>query len=183
MSGLYFDEEEAISELQARGYRVIKVSYPEVESITNVKGLIEHFYTRRRFYNPDRQYPGSIDYGKDSIYIASFLKSREKLGLDRKMAVKEAAMLVEALFKHEEHLRLKEPIMQPTILTVRPIMDRVCGFLNREAIEVEEQETLKHIEKVNKIYGEKFADRDFKKAAEQRKRMLEKVNEFKRKHV
>lgn len=178
---LYFDEQEAIEELQARGYRVVKESYPEVEGITTIKVLTEYFYARMKFYNPDRKYPTSIDYSQDSKYVSSFIHSREKLGLGRKMAIQEAAMLIDALFKYEEHLNLNEPIMQPTILAVRSIMDRVVGYINQDSAKVQEADTEKYIEEVNEFYNAEFAQRDFEKAAEQRRAISERIHERKRK--
>lgn len=172
---LYFDEEEAISELQKRGYRVIKEKFPKVEFITTIRELVDYFYSRRKFYNPDRKFPYSIDYTEDNKYISSFIRSREKLGLGRKAAVQEAAVLIDTLFKFEEHLKLKTPIISPTILAVRPIMDRVCSFANGEVDEVAEWENLRFIDVINEKYEKKFFEADFKEAEIERKAILEKT--------
>lgn len=52
---LFFDEQEAIKELQSRGYRVVKEDYPDAGSINTLRELVDYFYSRRRFYNPDRK--------------------------------------------------------------------------------------------------------------------------------
>lgn len=173
MNGLFFDEEEAIAELQKRGYRVIKEDFPEASSITTVRELVTYFYSRRRYYNPDRKFPYSIDYTIGTRDISSFIRSRQKLGLGRRAAVAEAALLIDALFKFEKHLKLKAPIMSPAILAVRPVMDRICSFVNDEVDEVSEVESQTYIDAINETYNKEFAEQDFDRAAEERKRILE----------
>lgn len=174
---LYFDEEEAIMFLQDRGYRVMKVEYPDHEGITTMRKLVEYFYARRFFYNPNRKYPASIDWKKDNLYASDLVRSRQKLGLNKKNAIREAAALIDALFKYEEFLKLREPINHLTILTSRSIMDRICNYMNEEVSEVEEHKTNEYIDKVNVIYDREYAQRDFEKAAEKRKKILEKLND------
>jgi len=174
---LYFDQEEAIKTLQDRGYRVIKVDFPDTASVTTMKKLVEFFYARRFFYNSDRKFPASIDWKKDNLYASDLVRSRQKLGLSRKDAVREAAALVDALFKFEGFLKLREPINHLTILTSRPVMDRICNYMNAEVSEVEESKTGEYIDKINKIYDREYAQRDFEKAAESRKKILEKLND------
>jgi len=173
---LFFDEEEAIATLQERGYRVFKEEYPEASSVKTVKDLVNYFYSRRYYYNSDRKFPYSIDCSTDSKPISSFIRSRQKLGLGRKVAVAEATQLVEALFKFEEHLHLKAPIISPAILAVRPLMDRICSFMNNEVAEVGEVETEMYIDEINAIYRKEFAQRDFEQAAEERQKILEKLD-------
>lgn len=177
---LYFDEEEAVETLRERGYRVVKVDFPETQDITTIKKLVEYFYTRRFYYNPDRSYPASVDYKDDSKYASDLVRSRQKLGLSRKNAVREAAAIIDALFKYEPFLKLKEPINHLTIVTSRPVMDRICSFLNREVKEVEEAENEEYINMVNEVYDREFAQRDFERAAETRKKMLERLDERKK---
>lgn len=174
---LYFDEEEAIRLLQDRGYRVIKVDYPDYEGVTTMRKLVEYFYARRFFYNPDRKYPASIDWKKDNLYASDLVRSRQKLGLNKKNAIREAAALIDALFKYEQFLKLREPINHLTILTSRSIMDRICNYMNEEVSEVEEYKTNEYIDKVNVVYNREYAQRDFEKAAEKRKKILEKLDD------
>jgi len=177
VSGLYFDEEDAVKSLQDRGYRVIKVKFPSTESVTSVKRLVEYFYARRFYYNEDRKFPASIDWGKDNLYAADLVRSRQKLGLSRKNAVRESAELVDALFKYEEFLKLREPINHLTILTSRSIMDRVCNFVNGDVSEVEELKTNEYIEKINEVLDRENSQEDFENAAKKRKKILEKLND------
>jgi len=177
MNELFFDEQGAIDELRKRGYRVIKEKSLEASSITTVKELVDYFYSRRRYYNSDRKFPFSIDYSTDSKSISSFIRSREKLGLGRKAAIIEAVLLVEALFKFEEHLKLKTPIISPAILAVRPIMDRICSFVNGEVDEVSESESNMFIDEINETLNKKFADQDFERASKERKRILENLDD------
>lgn len=172
---LYFDEEEAIIQLQERGYRVSKVDFSEVEAITSVKDLVEYFYARRKFYSEDRKYPLSIDYKEDTRKVASFVKSREKLGLKRKDAVKESALLIDAMFKFEEQLCLKEPIISLGILSSRPFMDRVCAMANGEVDAANQFDNDLSAKEFNELYNKKFGKRDFKKASEERKQMLRRL--------
>ena len=176
MIDLFFDEEEAIAALKERGYRVVKEEYPTAGSVTTVKDLVNYFYSRRYYYNTDRKFPYSIDYSNDSRDISSLIQSRQKLGLGRKAAVAEAALIVEALFRFEEHLHLKTPIRGPAILTSRPLVDRVCSFMNNEDAEVGEDDTKMFIEEVNELYRKEYAQRDFEQASEERKRILEKLD-------
>ena len=174
---LYFDQEDAIEFLQDLGYRVVKVEFPDHEGVTTMKKLVEYFYARRVFYNADRKFPASIDWKKDNLCASDLVRSRQKLGLNRKNAVKESAVLIDALFKYEKFLKLREPINHLTILTSRPVMDRICNYMNAEVNEVEEFKTEEYIDKVNKIYDREYAQRDFEKAAEKRKNILEKLND------
>lgn len=176
MSNLFFDEEEAIRELQARGYRVDKIECPEASSVKTIRQLVDYFYSRRKFYNPERRFPYSIDYTEDTKAVSSFVKSRQKLGLDRKAAVVEAARLVDALFRYEKQINLKEPIIRPAILAVRPIMDRICSFANGEVSEVNEYETELYMNQVNEYYNKNYAQQDFQRAAEERTRIREKLD-------
>ena len=172
---LYFDETEAIALLQEKGYRIIKINFESVENISSVKKLIEFFYARRFYYNKNRKFPLSIDYSKDSKFAADLVKSRQKLGLNRKNAIKESALIIDALFKYEKFLKLKEPICHLNIVTSRPIIDRVCTFLNEEVSEVNELETNEYIDKVNKLYEKTNAELEFDNAAKTRKKLLEKI--------
>ncbi len=174
--GLFFDEEEAVTALQKRGYRVVKEDFCDTAPITTVKELVNFFYSRRQYYNSDRKFPYSIDYSADSKYISSFIRSRQKLGLGRKAAIAEATVLVEALFKFEEHLHLKAPVISPAILAVRPLMDRVCSYMNGEVGEVGEAETEIFIDEINEIYNKEFGQRDFERASEKRKEILENLD-------
>ena len=176
MSGLFFDEDVAVATLQERGYRVVKEEYPEASSVKTVKDLVHYFYSRRYYYNSDRKFPYSIDHSTDSKAVSSFIRSRQRLGLGRKVAVAEATQLVNALFKFEEHLHLKAPIIGPGILAVRPLMDRICSFMNNEVAEVGEAETELYIDEINKIYHQEFAQRDFEQASEERKEILENLD-------
>jgi len=176
MNDLFFDEEEAIAVLQERGYRVFKEEYPEASSIKTVKDLVHYFYSRRYYYNSDRKFPYSIDHSTDSKAVSSFIRSRQKLGLGRKVAVTEATQLVNALFKFEEHLHLKAPIISPAILAVRPLMDRVCSFMNNEVAEVGEAQTEMYIDEINAIYRKEFDQRDFEQASEERQKIMENLD-------
>lgn len=173
---LFFDEDEAIEELQKRGYRVTKENYPEARSVSTVKDLVDYFYSRRKFYNPDRKFPFSIDYSSGTKFISSFINSRQKLGLGRKTAIQEAAILIDALFKYEEILGLKTPVISPAILAVRPIMDRVCACANGEVGEAFDLEQQLFVDEINEIYNQEFEERDFEKAAKERQIILEKIN-------
>ena len=175
-NSLFFNEDEVIEELRRRGYRVRKEPYSESKAVSNVKDLIEFFYARRRFYNPDRKFPESIDYSEDRNYVGSFVKSRQKLGLGRLSAVREAAEIVDALFKYEHLLNLKEPIRGAVILTIRPIMDRVCGFMNGGIPEAGEIDTELKVLELNSYYDKNFDARDKETAALERQKILEKLN-------
>lgn len=181
MGGLYFDEGEAVESLRGRGYRVIRVEYPSTEGITTVRKLVEYFYARRFYYNTDRKFPASIDWKSNSNYASDLVRSRQKLGLSRKDAVRESAALIDALFKYEKFLKLREPINHLTILTSRPIMDRICSFVDSEVGEVEEFKNEEYIDRINCVLDQQFAQRDFEKAAEKRKKILEKLDVDQRK--
>jgi hypothetical protein len=170
---LYFDEQEAVEELQRRGYRVFKESYPDFESIRTAKDLLEYFYARRKFYNSERRFPESIDHQGNTKVISSFIRSRQKLGLSRQNAVRECAELIENMFKYEKHMSLKEPIISVNILTVRPIMDRVCSIANQENKEVVELENHMFLDKFYEDYENAYGERDDKVAKEKRKEILE----------
>lgn len=172
---LYLTEKEAIEYLKEKGYRVLKVDFPEVEYITTVKSLVEHFYARRRYYNEKRKYPLSIDYKEDTKKVVSFVKSREKLGLKRKDAVKEAALLIDAMFKFEEQLHLKEPILSLGILSSRPFMDRVAAMANGEVDSANQFDNDLSAKEFNELYNKKFGERDFEKASEERKQILRRL--------
>jgi len=167
-----FDEEKAVRELQERGYRVVKVEYPEVPLLKTAKDLVQHFYARRQFYNPDRRFPPSLNYSQDTKLISGLLRKRQQLGLSRKVAVQEVAVLIETLFKFEEHLKLSEPVLSPRILEIGPIMNRICTYANGEVGVVGEAETEEFVNEINKLYEKKFAERDSERAAQSRKRIL-----------
>lgn len=174
---LYFNEEEAINELRNRGYRVTKEEFTAVETVTTVKKLVDYFYARRRYYNPERKFPIGVDYSKDTREISTFIRSRQKLGLNRKAAVQEAALLVDALFKYEEHLHLKDPILSPRILTVGPLMDRICSFLNGEVGRVNSADAEVFINEINEIYKKECAEKDFELAFKEREKILESLDD------
>ena len=170
---LYFDEQEAVEELQKRGYRVIKESYPDFESIRTAKELVELFYARRKFYNSERRFPESIDHQGNTKIISSFIRSRQKLGLSRENAVRECAELIENMFKYEKHMSLKEPIISVNILAVRPIMDRVCSIANEENREVVALENDRYLNQFYEDYEKEYGERDDKIARQKRKEILE----------
>jgi len=170
---LYFDEEEAVEKLRELGYRVVKVEFSPVAS--NIKDLVEYFYARRLYYNPDRPFPLSRNFVEDRNYLSGFVKKRQALGLSRKNAIREAAMLIEVLFRFEKHLRLKEPVMSPKALDVGFIIDRVCAIANDEIDEASEDETERYIDEINEIYDKKYAKRDIDLAEDSRKRILERL--------
>ncbi len=179
MAGLYFDEEEAVEALQNCGYRVIKLDLPESSSVTSIKGLVDYFYACRLYYNQDRKFPNSRNFKEDTKYITTFVKKRQKLGLSKKFAVQEAVVLIETLFKFEKHLKLRTPVMSPVVLGLDFIMDRICAYANGEIDEVNEMDTEMFIDKMNKVYDKKFAERDSQRAAIGLERILEKINECK----
>ena len=78
---LYFDESESVEKLRERGYRVVKVEFPG--SATTIKDLLEYFYARRLFYNPDRPFPPSRNLVQDRNYISGFVRKRQQLGSRR----------------------------------------------------------------------------------------------------
>lgn len=170
-----FDEQKAIEELQERGYRITKADLAEAPSISTVKDLVDYFYARRFFYNSDRKFPQSRNYKDDTKYMSAFVKKRQKLGLGRKAAIREAAMLIDTLFKFEEHLKLQEPVLSPRFLAIDSFMDRVCSFANGEVDDVNDAETEEYIAKLNEEYNKEFAQRDLELAAANRKEILEKM--------
>ncbi len=170
---LYFDEQEAVEELQKRGYRVFKESYPDFESIRTAKDLVELFYARRKYYNSARKFPQSINYGGDTKIVSSFIRSREKLGLSRKHAIQECAELIENMFKYEKHMSLKEPIISVNILAVRPIMDRVCSIANEENREVVTRENDRYLNQFYEDYEKEYYERDDEIARQKRKEILD----------
>lgn len=171
---LYFDEIEAAEKLRERGYRVVKVEFPPVAS--SIKDLIEYFYARRLFYNPDRPFPPSRNFEEDRKYLSVIVKKRQAMGLSRKHALREVAMLIEVLFRFEDHLKLRDPVMSPRVLSVAFIMDRVCAIASDEIDEASEAETKRYIAEINEIYNKKFAERDKELAAASRKRILERLD-------
>lgn len=170
---LYFDEEEAVEELRGRGYRVVKESYPGFESMKTAKDLVEYFYARRRFYNPARKFPESIDHQGGTKVVSSLIRSRQKLGLGRKSAVQECAVLIENMFKYEKHLNLKEPIISVNILAVRPFVDRICSIANEENREIEELENDRYLNEFYESYEKKYGERDDEIAREKLTEILE----------
>ena len=172
---LYFDEEEAVEQLRERGYRVVKVEFPA--STSSIKNLLEYFYARRLFYNPDRPFPPSRNIVQDRNYLSGFVKKRQQLGLSRKNAIREAAMLIEVLFRFEKHLKLRDPIMSPRALEVGFIMDRVCAIASDEIDEASEEETERYIDALNEVYNRKNAERDAELAAASRERILERLHD------
>ena len=173
---LYFDEQEAVEELQRRGYRVVKEARSDFESIRTAKDLVEYFYARRKFYNPERKFPESISYQKDTKVISSFIRSRQELGLSREKAVQECAELIENMFKYEKHMTLKEPILSVNILAVRPIMNRVCAIANEENREIESLENDAFINEFYERYERLYGEMDDEVAREKRKEIMEAVN-------
>lgn len=173
---MFFEEEEAIKILQDLGYRVVKVEFPEISSVRTAKDLVEYFYARRQFYNPDRRFPPSLNYKQDTKFMSGILKKRQQLGLSRKVAAQEAAVLIETLFKFEKHLKLREPVMSPKILEVGSIMDRICMYANGEVDEVGETDTNIFIDEINEVYKKKYSERDAERAAQSRKRILERLH-------
>ncbi len=172
---LYFDEAEAVEKLREQGYRVVKVEFPTASS--SIKDLLEYFYARRLFYNPDRPFPASRNIVQDRNYISGFVKKRQQLGLSRKNAIREAAMLIEVLFRFEEHLKLRDPIMSPRALEVGFIMERVCAIASDEIDEASESETERYIDELNEVYNRKNAARDAELAAASRKHILERLHD------
>ncbi len=179
-ASLYFDEEEMIEALRDRGYRVVLEDYGRVGNISNARQVVEWFYARRLYYNPDRKYPLSgINYSADSKLLSVFVRQRQKLGLSRKMALQEAALLIDTLFKYEKYLGLKEPVTSIRILTQSSIMDRVCAYASGEAPLVEEEKDRTFIDERNKIYNRENAEEDRQLAATRLKKMLENIYEKK----
>lgn len=176
-NSLVFDEEEAITFLRDRGYRVVKEEYPDGKGVSTVSDLVHFFYARRRYHNPYRKFPESIDSVKDKTYIGGFVKARQKLGLDRKTAIKECAQIIDALFKYESLLCLETPILSPRILGVRSIIDRVCSFLNGDIPEAGEIDSDIIVNQYNDFYNRYFAEEDLKHADAIRKAILESLNE------
>ena len=172
---LYFDEQGAVEELRERGYRVVKVEFPDATA-SSIKDLIEYFYARRLYYNPDRKFPPARNFEDDRKYMSGFVKKRQALGLSKKQAVREAAMLIETLFRFEKHLKLREPVMSPRVLEVAFIMDRVCAIASDEIDEASEAETERFVDEINEVYNRKFAARDEEIAAASRERILERLN-------
>ena len=175
MSSLYFDEEEAVEQLRQRGYRVVKVEFPATAS--TIKDLLDYFYARRLYYNPSRPFPPSRNFEEDRKYISTFVKKRQELGLGKKNAVRECAMLIETLFRFEKHLKLRTPIMSPRVLSVGFIMEKVCAIASDEIAEASEDETERYIDEINEVYDRKYAERDAKRAEASRKRILERLHE------
>lgn len=178
-NALFFNEEDAIEELRKRGYRVFKPSYAEGNSVSSIQDLIGFFYAKRMFYNPDRKFPESIDYGEDRKCLSSLVASRQKLGLSRVNSIKECADIIDALFKYEKILNLEYPVSNTAILTSRPFVDKLCSFLNGEAPEAVEQDSEEVVADWNKYYNDRFSSTDLEYAAQQRKKILERVNEQK----
>lgn len=167
---LFFDEQDAVEQLRERGYRVVKVEFPNIAS--TIKDLLEYFYARRLFYNPDRPFPPSRNFEEDRKYLNVVIKKRQGTGLSRKNAIKEVAMLIETLFRFEEHLKLSEPVMSPRTLDVGFILNRVCAIANDEIAEAGEAETERYIDEINEIYNKKYAARDTEISTVGRKRIL-----------
>lgn len=178
MGSLYFDEAEIVKELQERGYRVVKVNFPE--KVSNIKDLVDYFYARRFHYNPDRPFPLSRNFEQDQKYISVIVRKRQELGLSRVQAVRECAMLIETLFRFEKHLKLRDPVLSPQALTVGFIMEKVCAIANDEIGEAGEEETGRFIDEINEIYEKKFAARDEERASESRKRIIERLDDEQR---
>ena len=171
-----YPEQEIVNYLRRKGYRVIKEEYPEAKGVSTIPKLVDFFYSRRRFYQRG-EFPTSIDGSTDRKSISSFVRSREKLGLPRKVAVKEAAVIIDALFRFEHLLNLKEPVSSANILAVRPIMDRVCALLSSEYCDKLDEEIIREW---NQYYNKKDAQQDFQKATEQLRKLSEKLNDNKK---
>jgi hypothetical protein len=120
-----------------------------------------------------------MDSSQDRVFLGSFVKARMKLGLDKPTAIKECAKIIDALFKYEKLLRLDEPVLSPRILGVRSIVDRVCSYLNGDVPEAGEVDTEQAVQRCNEYYNRHFALEDLRRADEERKRILEKLNEQK----
>lgn len=176
MSSLFFDEEEAVSELKERGYRVEKVCFKEVERITTLKDLSAFFYYKRRQYNLGREYNYEGNIAEDSKPLNTFVAARQKLGLGRKQAIQEAARITDALFKYEKYLKLKAPIISPHILSSVSLVNRVCSYMNGEVPDVLEQETSEYIDQINALYVQYYDKEDIERIDKERKSMLEKIN-------
>jgi hypothetical protein len=171
------DDEDAITALRAEGYRVTKEDFPEaIGNPTTPLELLRHFYARRQFYNPDRRFPDSINYKDGLDHVGGFLCRREKLGLSRAQAMKEATILIEMIFKYEEFFYLKTPIKEPSILTVDFVVRKACAFADGEVPVVNDAKTEAMVEELNQEYNREFAERDAREASERLARILEKLN-------
>lgn len=167
-----YPEEDLVVFLRKKGYRVVKEDYPDAKSVDTIPKLVDFFYSRRKFYRRG-DFPASIDGVKSRQHVSSFIKSREKLGVPRKVAVKEAAIIIDALFRYEDQLYLKEPISGTSILTSRSIMDRICGFLGSEYCEIQDREV---VQEWNEYYNERDSKKDFEDATVELEQILERLD-------
>lgn len=173
---LFFDEEEAVQELRKMGYKVIKLNYPQFEQITSVKKLLEFFYYKREAGRSDLKVDYYRDAKEDMEMMGQFVKSREKLGLGRKAALQEAALIIDGLFKYEKYLNLTTPIISPKILNVRSFVDRVCGFLNGDDPNVAESETSEYVTLLSEEYARKYQNAEFDSIKDERQKIMERLN-------
>lgn len=176
MPSLYFDEEEAVNELRDRGYRVEKVCFKEVERITTLRDLSAFFYYKRRCYNLGRQYNYEGNLVEDSKPLSLFVTARQKLGLSRKQAIQEAAVIVDALFKYEKHLHLKSPVISPHILASVSVVNRLCSYMNGEVPDVLEQDNAEYIDQINALYVQQYEKEDLERINKERKSVMEDLN-------
>lgn len=125
-------ERECIDFLEERGFLIIH-PIPSSDSITNIDGLATLFYISMLRYNKDRIIHYTPSKTSDRKYISQFLKSQKELGLPTRKAYSSCADIIKKMFEQEELLNLDRPIVSPSILTQKWVIDRVVNLINEES--------------------------------------------------
>ena len=101
-------EQRCVDYLRSCGYNVIKRIEPNHKNVKNSNDLVQFFYALVDCY-----YPSPIGYyrnlGKDRKIAKRFVESRmEMAGVDKETAVRQCAVIIEALFKHVNEFNFKD---------------------------------------------------------------------------
>jgi hypothetical protein len=137
------DEVVSAEFLRDRGYLVFKPSkhiekYNSGESKFNLKSnkdLVKFFYIKMMEYNPGRKLHYSMSTKEDLKNAKKLVEKRMALGVSKKRALIEAALIIDILVKHEALFGVAFPItsLRPLVSEkTKWIVDKVIAFYNGE---------------------------------------------------
>jgi len=100
-------EQKCVEYLKSYGYTVTKEVEPDHKNVKNSNDLVQFFYAL-----VDYHYPSPVGYyrnvGKDRKIAKRFVESRmDMAGVDKKVAIRQCVLLIEALFKHADKFNFK----------------------------------------------------------------------------
>lgn len=126
---------DSISFLEENDYVVLSRQVIEGSSVRTIKDLVEFFYARLQYKNPNRVLHYTFSNKRDRVFASKFINGRMQFGVNRYRALKECVAIIKCVVDFELQFKFSCPVSSLEVFgqdTMKWVSDKAVSIINSE---------------------------------------------------